>query len=881
MPARSVACRGSTTGKPCRSRCPRAFFGSSRADCNRPFIGFGVNEYHPSMAQSLRTKYLLLALGVVAGLSVLIGGFAYYEHRIDSADIAQLTYASVEQKLEGDLEARANSVAKVTATLLSTAFAAHNPTAITPIAGKLLEERDIERVEVTDAQGTVLFSGENPHVESGDRSEQDQAALPPLRVTTAIASGPRAAAGGAGTLNIWVSREEMQETLASIRAQLEHQQGSQLRRMRAMLARITLPLLALGLLGAWFIATRLARPISALIKSADRIGEGDYTRQPHVARRDELGELQHALERMRQKLSETTITKNYLDTVLNSLSDAVIVTAPDGLIKSCNEATQRLLGYSEAELVGKPLLGFIDPAHRGAVNLATAAPEARETVLRTASGQTIPVSMASSTITSADPQFQGAIYVARNTTERKRAERRIRYLARYDTLTKMPNRMQFQHLLQQSIARARRNQRSLALLYLDLDRFKEVNDTFGHAAGDRTLEILSERLTRALSKETVIGRLAGDEFAMFVDGLPADTDNRATLSTLARTLLDEISRTFYVNQQEVYLTASAGIAICPYDAENVIDLIRNADAAMYHSKQNGGNSCAFYVPSMNAAAVERLMLKSKLRRALERNELVILYQSKVDLRTGRVVGAEALLRWRLPGHGDISPSHFIPLAEETSLILDIGEWVLNRVCSDYHEWQKVVPHPGRIAINLSLRQLKQSSFISRCRSVFRKHGVSPTCFELEVTETTLMTDPKRTIGLLNELYAMGLSLAIDDFGTGYSSLSALQQFPIGTLKIDQSFVRDVAVDANDAAIVRTIIDMGKSLDLEVIAEGVEEAEQLEFLRTHGCYYAQGRLFGDAMEAGKLLAILGGQEGGTPHHGNLCAPTVLRPMRLSS
>jgi EAL domain-containing protein (putative c-di-GMP-specific phosphodiesterase class I) len=280
---------------------------------------------------------------------------------------------------------------------------------------------------------------------------------------------------------------------------------------------------------------------------------------------------------------------------------------------------------------------------------------------------------------------------------------------------------------------------------------------------------------------------------------------------------------------------------------------------------------------MNAAAVERLMLKSKLRRALERDELVILYQSKVDLRTGRVVGAEALLRWRLPGHGDISPSQFIPLAEETSLILDIGEWVMNRVCADYREWQKTVPQPGRIAINLSLRQLKQSSFIARCRSVFRRNEVSPTCFELEVTETTLMTDPKRTIGLLNELYAMGLNLAIDDFGTGYSSLSALQQFPIGTLKIDQSFVRDVAVDSDDAAIVRTIIDMGKSLDLEVIAEGVEASEQLEFLRRHGCYYAQGRLFGDPMAAAKLLDILAAQENGEPHHASLCAPVTLRPV----
>jgi diguanylate cyclase (GGDEF)-like protein/PAS domain S-box-containing protein len=838
------------------------------------------------MAQSLKTKYLLLALGMGAGLTLLLGGFAYYEHRIDTADMAHLAYDTVEQKLEGDLEARANSVVKVTGTLLGSALTAHNNAAIASIAGRLLEDRDIQRVQVTDARGAILFNAANPPGVGtpGLANPQDHAAsgvatpLSPLVVSDSIPPGVNAPAQRNGTLTLWVSRAKMQETLASIQAQLENQQGSQLRRMRAMLARVTLPLVALVLLGAWLVARQLARPISALIVSADRIGEGDYTSPLHVARRDELGELQLALERMRQKLSETTITKNYLDTVLNSLSDAVIVTSPDGLIKSCNDAAQKLLGYGDADLLGKPLLGFVDEAHRGAMELAGGAPEAGETVLRTASGQTIPVSMASSNIASADPQFQGSIYVARNITERKRAERRIRYLARYDTLTKMPNRMQFQHLLQQAIARSRRNQRSLALLYLDLDRFKEVNDTFGHAAGDRTLEILSERLTRSLSKDTVIGRLAGDEFAMFVDDLPLELDNRPSLGGLARTLLDEISRAFYVNQQEVYLTASIGIAICPYDAENVIDLIRNADAAMYHSKQNGGNTWTFYVPQMNAAAVERLMLKSKLRRAIAHDELVILYQPKVDLRDGRIVGAEALLRWRLPGHGDISPSRFIPLAEETSLILDIGEWVLNRVCADYREWLTRVTQPGRIAINLSLRQLKQVSFIARCRNIFRKHGVSPSCFELEVTETTLMTDPKRTIGLLNELYGMGLHLAIDDFGTGYSSLSALQQFPIGTLKIDQSFVRDLVEDSNDAALVRTIIDMGKSLDLEVIAEGVETSEQLEFLREHGCFYAQGRLFGDAMEAATLLAVLEAQMRGPACHAALCGPASRRPMQ---
>jgi diguanylate cyclase (GGDEF)-like protein/PAS domain S-box-containing protein len=577
------------------------------------------------MARSLKTKYLLLALAVGAVLSLLLGGLAYYQHRVDAADVNQLTYATVAQKLEADLETRASSLSEITGTSLAPALTTGNKTAVTSIAERLLDERDIERVEVSDAHGTVLFSGGDPTVrQSGDWFVFQST------IHSNLVSAP---VQRVGSLQIWMSRAEMQETLASIRKQLESQQGMQIKRMSGFFAGVTLPLLLLGLAGAWFIARQLSAPISALVKSADRIGQGDYTRPLAVVRHDELGDLQFALERMRQKLNETTITKNYLNTVLNSLSDAVFVTSPDGIVKSCNEAAQRLLGYGEADMLDKPLVSFIDEVHRHAFDLSNSAPEARETVLRTASGQTIPVSMASSSITTEDPQFQG------NITERKRAERRIRYLARYDALTKMPNRMQFQHLLQQAIARAHRSQKSLALLYLDLDRFKEVNDTFGHAAGDRTLEILSERLTRNLTKGTVIGRLAGDEFAMFIDDLPADVDNRAAIGNLARTLLDEISRTFYVNQQEVYLTASVGVAICPYDAENVIDLIRNADAAMYHSKQNGGNSCAFYVPEMNAAAVERLMLKSKLRRALERDELVILYQSKVDLRNGRVVGA--------------------------------------------------------------------------------------------------------------------------------------------------------------------------------------------------------------------------------------------------
>jgi diguanylate cyclase (GGDEF)-like protein/PAS domain S-box-containing protein len=623
---------------------------------------------------------------------------------------------------------------------------------------------------------------------------------------------------------------------------------------------------------AWQLSRRLDQPMHELIEGAERIGNGNYTQPLEASDRHEFAPLQQALEQMRCKLQQTSVDTRYLTTVLDSMNDAVLVTSPEGRITRINRAAQSLFGYSNEALTGKPMHELLAPTYE---NTGTQSlKDLQESVIRTATGQTIPVSISGSVISTANAEFQGTIYVMRDITERKRAERRIRYLARFDALTKLPNRMQFQHLLQQTIARTRRADRVVSLLYLDLDRYKEINDTFGHEAGDRTLEILSERLTRALPKEAVLGRLAGDEFAVFMESASEGGDNyddvSVQMSHLARIVLAEISKAFYVQQHELFLTASIGIAFCPRDAENVIDLIRHADAAMYHSKQNGGNTFTYYSPEMNAAAVERLMLKSKLRRALERDELVMLYQPKIDLRLGKVVGAEALLRWRLPGHGDIAPSHFIPLAEETSLILNIGEWVLNRVCEDYHRWQQTMNNPGCVSINLSLKQLRQSGFVSRCRNIFKRHDVSPTSFELEITETTLMQDPPRTIKLLNELHALGVHLSIDDFGTGYSSLSALQQFPIGTLKIDQSFVKRLNEDKDAATIVRTIIDMGKSMGMEVVAEGVETREQLAYIKQHNCHYAQGHLLGYAVSADEYLAMAQAQASGQLHIAALSA-----------
>ena len=636
-------------------------------------------------------------------------------------------------------------------------------------------------------------------------------------------------------------------------------------------ALLTMAGMALLAFWSWNSRQRLQEGVQQLIGAAERLSRSEFSQPVASSLSGHLGLLQRAFERMRVALHDTTYSRDYLHSVLNSMSDSVFVAAPDGAIRIVNDAAQRLTGYSAEELSGMSIASLLaTPAEEG-VDPLVAARQNGETVLRTCAGQTIPVSFVVSTVATAAEEFAGDIFVARDITERKRAERRIRYLARYDALTKIPNRMQFQHLLQQAIARARRLGQGVALLYIDMDRFKEVNDTFGHASGDRVLELLTERLTRALSSETVLGRLAGDEFALFVDGLSTEGQEAGEqVAQLARTVLDTVGAAFHVSQQEVILTVSIGVAFCPRDADNVIDLIRDADAAMYYSKQNGGNTFAFYSQEMNAVAVERLMLKSKLRRAVERDEFVLHYQPKVDLRDGRIVGAEALLRWRLPGHGDIPPAQFIPIAEENDLISAIGGWVLERVCIDLKLLRRSVSNPGRIALNLSLKQLRHAGFILNCRSLFERHNVPPQSLELEITETTLMADPRRTVQMLDQLAAIGLHLSIDDFGTGYSSLSALQQFPIGTLKIDQSFVRDVADDPADATLVRTIIDMGHGLGLQVVAEGVELGRQVPFLRKWGCDLAQGRLFGEAVGIQDLLAQMLAQQAGTPAFASIIA-----------
>jgi len=643
-------------------------------------------------------------------------------------------------------------------------------------------------------------------------------------------------------------------------------------------ASLVLLVLGLGLLVAIVILalalrTRLARrrrAATALADSVEKLIQGDLSSEITSSDPSEFGALAQALDRLRLSLRTTASSRDYLSQVIASMSDAVVLTRMDGAISRVNPAAEKLLGQTAADLRGQLLANLVAGNRREAFTLADPQARTRETAFVNGTGDEVPVAYTAAEIVADEPGVRGYVITARNISDRKVAEQRIRYLARIDALTKVPNRMQFQHLLQRAIARARRGDHRLALIYLDVDKFKEINDTFGHTAGDLCLETLTDRLRSLLPDSSVVGRLAGDEFGVILDNLDPARNLRAEVVATTRLLQETIAEPLSYQGHQLYMTASAGVALYPGDGNNVIDLIRNADAALYRAKRQGGGALDVYHADMNAATVERLMLKSRLRKAFEKNELLVHYQPKIDLRDGSIAGAEALVRWELTDRGIVLPSEFIPLAEESNMILQIGEWVLDRVCTDYKNWQLTPVSPGRVAVNLSLRQLKQRDFITRVQAIYAKHGVRPAALELEITETTLMEDPKRTLRLLDELHQMGLRLAIDDFGTGYSSLSALQQFPISTLKIDQSFVRNATTNHDQATIVSMIIEMGHSLKLEVVAEGVETEDQLRFLRALNCDYAQGLLFGRAMAADDFRDLLLDEGGGASRYRPLFA-----------
>jgi diguanylate cyclase (GGDEF)-like protein/PAS domain S-box-containing protein len=441
--------------------------------------------------------------------------------------------------------------------------------------------------------------------------------------------------------------------------------------------------------------------------------------------------------------------------------------------------------------------------------------------------------------------------IAEDITERRESEERLIYLAHYDALTNLPNRLLFYDRLGHAIALARRNQWIVGVMFIDVDRFKYVNDTLGHAVGDRLLQKVSERLIKAVRSEDTIGRLGGDEFAVVLSNLGAVQDAEA----VAHKIIQSIDDPFQLDGGEVYVTASIGITLYPSDALDQDTLLKNADLAMYRAKEEGRNTYARYFPDMNRQNAGRLDMQAMLRRALERKEFVVYYQPRVDVQTNHIVGAEALIRWNSPELGFVSPEEFIPIAEETGLIVPIGEWVLRTACAQNAAWQAAGYVPLLMSVNFSARQFREKNLAETIVRVLDETGLEAHYLDLEITESLIMSHANSTLALLQKLHRLGVGFSIDDFGTGYSSLAYLKRFPVQSLKIDKSFVRDLISDADDAAIVSAIVAMAKSLKLKVIAEGVETKGQLDYLSTLYCNEYQGYYFSRPVPAATLVKYL--------------------------
>jgi diguanylate cyclase (GGDEF)-like protein/PAS domain S-box-containing protein len=547
--------------------------------------------------------------------------------------------------------------------------------------------------------------------------------------------------------------------------------------------------------------------------------------------------------------------------ILGSALDAIMDLDDDGRVTEMNPAAEQMFGCPAHELTGRYLADLVFPAsereaHRRELAFYFATGQGPllnnrvETVAMRSDGTSFPIELA---ITHIDLRGRmGFTAFLRDLTERKRVEQELTRLAFHDTLTGLPNRALFSDRLQQAVVRSERHNEPLAVMFLDLDNFKIVNDSIGHEAGDCLLIAVAERLRSCLRLEDTVARLGGDELAVLIEGV-ADHDEAVSVAErIAGSLRSPIS----LAGHELFVTASIGIALATPGAEDAEGLLRKADLAMYRSKAAGKAQHTVFDQSMNAAALERLQLGSDLHLAIERNELTLLYQPIVTLGNQQIGELEALIRWNHPTLGMISPAVFVPIAEENGLIIPIGRWVLAEACQQIRQWQRQHPELRDLvmSVNLSAKQLNDPELVPEIRRILDETGLDPHCLKLELTETAVMSDVETTSGTLRDLKALGLALAIDDFGTGYSSLSYLKRLPLDTLKVDRSFVDGLGTDPQDTAIVRTVIALAKSLHLEVTGEGVETAEQSAQLQALGCDRGQGYLFARPLTAAAVAEL---------------------------
>lgn len=591
-----------------------------------------------------------------------------------------------------------------------------------------------------------------------------------------------------------------------------------------------------------------------LDSQAIKAGAADYLNKGKMDSELLDRSIRYAIERSQAQEALFTEKEHALIT-LASITDGVIRTDPSGLIEYLNPIAEKLTGWALPMARGLSIHAVFDISQD---RVTTSKPEPfserfaaspnfvvyKHAYLVNRDGGGAFIENAIEPVYSRQGVEIGKVLVFRDVTESHNLSTQLLFQATHDALTKLPNRALFYDELERAVVNYHRDHRAFAVMFLDLDGFKRINDTLGHDYGDELLKVVADRLTHCIRETDMAARLGGDEFTVILRYLNDEKD----AAMVAQHILGRFSEPVMLGNNELFVTASVGIAVYPNDGASIEALLRNADTAMYQAKETHPNSFSFYTADMNAAAHKKLVLVNGLYRALERNEFLTYYQPQVDLLRGKIMGMEVLLRWQHPELGFVPPSEFIPIAEEIGLMTTLGEWMLLAACQQKKIWQQTNVPVEKIAVNLSVRQFDQQKLVEQVTRVLEASGLAPSCLELELTEGAIMKSPDAVVRTLRRLKDLGVHISIDDFGTGYSSLSYLKRFPIDALKIDQSFVKDLTTNQNDAEIVRTIITMANNLHLEVVAEGVETIEQQQFLLNNGCTKMQGYLFSPPVPA---------------------------------
>jgi diguanylate cyclase (GGDEF)-like protein/PAS domain S-box-containing protein len=597
--------------------------------------------------------------------------------------------------------------------------------------------------------------------------------------------------------------------------------------------------------------------------AAEALQEGaqDYLIKGQIETRGLLRSLRYAMER--KAIEEALfVEKERAQVTLNSIGDAVACTDISGNITFLNLVAEKMTGISREEAAGRPMaevLRIVDATSRKTISnpMELAVAKNRTVhlplncVLVRRDGFEIPIEDSVSPIHNREGEATGAVIVFRDVSVAQAMALQMAHSAQHDFLTGLPNRMLLNDRVSQAIVLAHRHMKKVAVLFLDLDGFKHINDSLGHPIGDKLLQSIAKRLVDCGRSSDTVSRQGGDEFVVLLSEVDQSDDAAIT----ARRMLQAIAEPHPIGQHDLHVTASIGLSIYPDDGLDAETLIKNADTAMYQAKENGHQSYQFFRPAMNVRAVERQSIEESLRRALERQEFALHYQPIINLGTGEITGAEALIRWTHPTRGPVSPAQFIPVAEDCGLILPIGNWVLREACKQARAWVDSGLPLGTMAVNISAIEFRDERFLEGVFGILKDTGLDPRSLELELTESVLMKRAESTESILKALRARGVQIAVDDFGTGYSSLSYLRKFPIDALKIDQSFVRQITTAADETTIVTAVISMGRSLKLRVVAEGVETQEELAFLQAHQCDEAQGYFFSRPLPPTQFAKLL--------------------------